>query len=230
MERLDGHYDAVLLDAGGVLLLPNPEVLRRGLAPFGLRPDDETCARAHYESMGEVDRLRAAAWDAVDRVFARAVGVPEKDVEAVLPVIEDLYLNHAFVPVPGAAEALLHLQDAGVALAVVSNATGTVERQLADHRICSVDGGDVARVSLVVDSHLVGVEKPDPRIFQLALDALGVDPDRSLYVGDTVHFDVEGARAAGMPCVHVDPVGRCPATDHPHTTSLTGLVRTLRAA
>jgi putative hydrolase of the HAD superfamily len=223
-------YEAVLLDAGGVLLLPDPEVLRRGLAPFGLRPDDETCARAHYESMGEVDRLGAAEWEAVDRVFARAVGVAEDDLDAVLPVIEDLYLNHPFVPASGAAEALLSLQDAGVALAIVSNATGTVERQLADHRICSVDGGDVARVALVVDSHLVGVEKPDPRIFQLALDGLGVESHRSLYVGDTVHFDVEGARAAGMTCAHVDPTGRCQATDHPHTASLIDLVRALRAA
>jgi putative hydrolase of the HAD superfamily len=230
VERLDLPYDAVLLDAGGVLLLPDPEILRRGLAPFGLRPDDDTCVRAHYESMGEVDRLRGPEWDAVDRVYALAVGVAEEDVDAVLPVIEDLYLNHPFVPVPGAAEALLCLQDAGVALAIVSNATGTVERQLADHRICSVNGGDVARVALVVDSHLVGVENPDPRIFHLALDGLGVASDRSLYVGDTVHFDVEGARAVGMSCVHVDPVGRCRATDHPHTASLIDLVRGLRAA
>jgi len=230
VDLLDPPIDAVLLDAGGVLVLPDPEVLRRGLTPFGLHPSDEICARAHYASMAEVDRLGAADWPLVDRVFARVAGVAEEDVDAVLPIVEDLYLNQPFVPVPGAAEALLDLQAAGMALAIVSNASGTMERQLADHRICSVDGGEAARVRVVVDSSVVGIEKPDPRIFHIALEALEVQPEHALYVGDTVHFDVHGARAAGMRCVHVDPLGRCPATDHLHAATLGDLARALRAA
>jgi putative hydrolase of the HAD superfamily len=230
VDLLDPPIDAVLLDAGGVLVLPDPEALRKGMAPFGLSPGDEVCARAHYESMAEVDRIGATDWPVVDRVFARAAGVEEEDVDAVLPVVEDLYLNHPFVPVPGAAEALLDLQAGGFALAIVSNATGTVERQLADHRICSVDGGEAARVGVVVDSSVVGIEKPDPGIFHIALEALGVPPEQALYVGDTVHFDVHGARAAGMRCVHIDPLGRCPATDHPHAAALHDLAQVLRAA
>ena len=60
--------DAVLLDAGGVLLLPDPAELRRVLAPFGRIPDDETCRRAHYASMREVDRIGGPDWPAVDRL------------------------------------------------------------------------------------------------------------------------------------------------------------------
>ncbi|TMM13848.1 MAG: HAD family hydrolase [Actinobacteria bacterium] len=215
--------DAVLLDAGGVLLLPDPAELRRVLAPFGRIPDDETCRRAHYASMREVDRIGGPDWPAVDRVLARVAGVDEDRLEETVSVVEEVYLHLPWVPVPDAAETLLALQAAGYPLAVVSNATGTMEQQLADHRICTSDGGHAARVAVVVDSDVVGVEKPDPAIFGFALDALGLPPDDCLYVGDTVHFDVNGARAAGLRPVHLDPFGLCPDADHAHVGSLAEL-------
>jgi len=219
--------DAVLLDAGGVLLLPDPEAVREAFAPLGATPDDETCRRAHYASMREVDRLGRADWTAVDRVFARVAGVPEDRVDEAVVVTEDIYLRRPWIPLPGAAEALRHLQGAGFSLAVVSNGEGTMERQLAEHQICAVGGGEAAEVAVVVDSHVVGVAKPDPRIFDIALDALGMTADRCVHVGDTVHFDVEGARAAGLRCLHVDPYGYCPHDDHSHIASLPHLVRAL---
>jgi putative hydrolase of the HAD superfamily len=102
-----------------------------------------------------------------------------------------------------------------------------MEQQLADHRICTSDGGHGAQVAVVVDSDVVGVEKPDPAIFGTALDALGLPPRGCIYVGDTVHFDVNGARAAGLLPVHLDPYGWCPDTDHAHIGSLTELARAL---
>jgi putative hydrolase of the HAD superfamily len=209
--------DAVLLDAGGVLLLPSPDVMRRVL---GVDADDETCHRAHYIGMREVDRVGRVDWVAADRVIARAFGVPDDRVDDAIPLLEQVYLREPWVPIAGAAEALLALEAAGYALAIVSNAEGTMEAQLAEHRVCSVDGGAVAQVAVVIDSHVVGVEKPDPRIFHLALDVLGVEPHRCVYLGDTVLFDVEGARAAGIAPVHVDPYDLCPHTDHPHVPSV----------
>jgi len=100
-----------------------------------------------------------------------------------------------------------------------------MEQQLMEHRICSVEGGQEAEVAVVVDSDVVGVEKPDPRIFSFALDALGLEADRCLYVGDTVWFDVQGARAAGLRPVHVDPYRLCPDDDHPHIAELRSLIR-----
>jgi len=222
-------FDAVLLDAGGVLLLPDPEAVRQAFASLGATPDDETCRRAHYASMREVDRLGRADWAAVDRVFARIAGVPEERIDDAVAVTEDIYLRRPWVPLPRVAESLRELQDAGFAMAVVSNAEGTMERQLAEHRICAVGGGEAADVAVVVDSHVVGVEKPDPRIFQIALDALGISGARCVHVGDSVHFDVEGARAAGLDCVHVDPYGYCPDDDHGHIGSLPDLVQALAA-
>jgi putative hydrolase of the HAD superfamily len=221
-----GGVDAVLLDAGGVLLVPDPKAVRRELAPLGVEPDDETCFRAHYASMREVDIIGGPDWPVVDRCFARAVGVPEDRVEEAVPFIDDIYMHDRWTAVPGAAEALVALQSMGMPLAVVSNASGTMEQQLLTQQVCSVDGHTVANVAIVVDSHVVGVEKPDPKIFSFALDALGGPaPERCVYVGDTVAFDVVGARAAGLWPIHVDPFGLCPGTaDHAHVTSLADVV------
>ena len=213
--------DAVLVDAGGVLLVPDPEAVRRELATLGVEPDDETCLRAHYLSMREVDRIGPGDWPTVDRCYARAVGVAEDRVEDAVPFIDAIYMRDRWTPAAGAAEALVALQDAGVPVAVVSIAGGTMEEQLLAHEICSVDGTTHARVAVVVDSDVVGVEKPDPKIFSFALDALGVAAERCIYVGDTVAFDVVGARAAGLWPVHVDPYDLCPdRDDHPHASSL----------
>jgi len=145
-----------------------------------------------------------------------------------------MYLSEAWIPVPGANDALLALHAAGVPLAVVSNAGGTMERQLLSHRICAAPGAvagtaqeRVAEVAIVVDSHVVGIEKPDPRIFALALDALGIEAHRCAYVGDTVFFDVAGARAAGLFPIHVDPYELCPHDDHPHVASVAAIVEPL---
>jgi putative hydrolase of the HAD superfamily len=71
--------------------------------------------------------------------------------------------------------------------------------------VCQVGDGPLHPVAAIVDSGAIGVAKPDPAIFTPALDALGTEPARTLYVGDMVHADVRGAEAAGMPVVQIDP-------------------------
>lgn len=223
------EIDAVVLDAGGVLLLPDPSSLRELLAPFGVEPDAERCRWAHYASTRAVDRLETADWRTIDRLVAAELGVAADQLDGATAAIDTAYNDRNWVPIEGAAEALLALQAAGFALAVVSNASGTMEAQLAQHEICSVDGGTHAEVAVVVDSAVVGVEKPDPAIFRFALDALDVAPERCLYVGDTVFFDVNGSRAAGLHPVHVDPYDRCPIDGHPHVHGVQDLVGALDA-
>ena len=225
------HVEAVLLDAGGVLVLPDPERIRARLGPLGAAPDDDTCHRGHYVGMREVDRIGWPDWANVDRVLGRFLGVPEHHLEDAIAELDRVYLEDPWVPADGAATALAALAAAGITLGVVSNASGTMEQMLLGHRICALesdpavdDGQQVARVSVIVDSHIVGVEKPDPRIFAIALDAVGLPAERCLFVGDTVHFDVDGARAAGLSPVHLDPYGLCPGTDHPHVRALADLV------
>jgi putative hydrolase of the HAD superfamily len=171
--------------------------------------------------MREVDRIGRGDWHTVDLCFARAVGVAEDRVEDAVPFVDSIYMRDRWTPASGAAEALVALQEAGVPVAVVSNAGGTMEEQLLAHEVCSVDGTTHARVAVVIDSQVVGVEKPDPKIFSFALDILGLDAGRCVYVGDTVEFDVVGARAAGLWPIHVDPYDLCPdRDDHPHAAGL----------
>ena len=221
------NVDAVLLDAGGVLLMPSPDAFRRHLAPFGVSPDDEACQRGHYASMREIDRIGREDWRVADRALAREVGLHGDAVDAACAAIEDIYLGDDWVPKSGVVDAMRSLRAAGLALAIVSNAEGTMARQLAGHRICQVGDGDGVAVEVVVDSTVVGVAKPDPEIFAIALRELGVAPERTLHVGDSVHFDVEGARAAGINAVHLDPYGFCPSDDHPHIRELAELTPTL---
>jgi putative hydrolase of the HAD superfamily len=225
--------DTVLLDAGGVLLLPDPQGLREalggaGVDGAGIAIDDERARRAHYACMAELDRLDRLDWPAVDAFLLRHLGVAEELVEDLVGRIEEIYVSRPWVPIIGAAEALIALQDAGFRLAVVSNATGTIEAQLLEGKICSLEGHRGARVEVVIDSHVVGVEKPDPRIFEIALEAIGGHRDRCVYVGDTNFFDVRGARAAGIRALHADPYGFCPHRDHPHIRGVEELVGRLR--
>jgi putative hydrolase of the HAD superfamily len=60
---------------------------------------------------------------------------------------------------------------------------------------------------VLIVSEEAGVWKPDPAIFQLALDAAGVAPHEAIYVGDSPHHDVPGARAAGLTAVWMNRAG-----------------------
>lgn len=227
----------MLLDAGGVLLLPDPDAIRSALAPFDVAvPDDETCRRNHYRLIREIDaRLHGydgfddPDWTGLDLTMAGYFGVDDADAEAARSPLRAVYLDLPWVAAPGAAEAMAALRAAGLPLAIVSNAGGDMEQQLARQEICSV-GGAAVPVAIVVDSHRVGVAKPDPRIFGFALDALGVHAGDCWYVGDTVHFDVKGARNAGLHPIHVDPHRFCPFDDHAHTGALSDLSSLLRPA
>ncbi len=115
--------------------------------------------------------------------------------------------------VPGSPEALVAIAATGVKLAIVSNADGSVEPQLAADGICQIGRGRGVEMDAILDSSAVGVAKPDPRIFEIALERLGVTADRAIHVGDTPAADVEGARAAGITPVLIDPYD-----DHPTAT------------
>jgi putative hydrolase of the HAD superfamily len=57
----------------------------------------------------------------------------------------------------------------------------------------------------MLDSHEEGVEKPDPRLFEIALERSGAQRGETLHVGDLYHVDVQGARGAGLDAVLLDP-------------------------
>jgi HAD superfamily hydrolase (TIGR01509 family) len=98
----------------------------------------------------------------------------------------------------GLVPALAGARAAGVPIAVVSNSEGTLEALFEDL-------GILRSFDLVLDSGVVGIEKPDPRIFAMALDRFHVPAHRALHLGDNFATDVLGARAAGIPVALIDP-------------------------
>ena len=102
--------------------------------------------------------------------------------------------------VDAASETLAGLRARGIATGVVSNADGRVEAMLGAL-------GLAPHLEVVLDSHLEGVEKPDPEIFRRALARLDRPAARTLYVGDIYSIDALGARAAGLTPVLLDPLG-----------------------
>jgi putative hydrolase of the HAD superfamily len=119
--------------------------------------------------------------------------------------------------------ALGRARDANIRLAIVSNSEGRLRAML--DRV-----GLLAFFELVIDSHLEGVQKPDPEIFRRALVRLGVHADRCVYAGDIPEVDVLGAERAGMHGVLVDTAGAyLDRADVPRVASVAALVDSLLA-
>ncbi len=233
--------DAVLLDLGGVFYLPDHERIGGALRRLGVTIDPERLDRAHYEGVaalgpfvGTIDHHGdgSSVWHAYNRAYASVCGVPDDALdEATATLLAEFGLGDVWVrTIPGAQTALRELAAMGLALAVVSNADGTVERQLRADGICQVGPGPGVEVGIVLDSGVVGISKPDPRIFALAIEALGVAPERTIHVGDTPAADVEGARAAGIRPVLIDPYDLHPDAPCERAGSLAEVAARLRDA
>ena len=118
---------------------------------------------------------------------------------------------------PGVVPALAALRSHGLRLTVVSNANG---------RLCQMFErvGLAGAVDCMLDSHDEGVEKPDPRLFEIALARSGGDRETTIHVGDLYQVDVVGARAAGIRGVLLDVAGLYADADCPRVSSLADLV------
>jgi putative hydrolase of the HAD superfamily len=221
-----GSVDAVLLDTAGVLLIPDHAVVAARLEAAGIPMGSGDIERAHYAGVAFIDVHPEAdpPRPAYLGVIAAELGVPEPQRKEAVAVLFDLWEGEPIAvfsrPCRGVPGGLQRLVDGGIRCAVVSNSDGTVEQQLRTHRICQAGPGPGVRVHAVIDSHVVGVGKPDPAIFHLGLEAVAAAPDRAVYIGDSVRFDIEGARSAGMPGIHFDPFGLCRHDDHDHIGSL----------
>ncbi|MGH8982628.1 MAG: HAD family hydrolase [Acidimicrobiia bacterium] len=229
------QIDAVLLDVGGVFLLPDHDHLAAALERAGVRVDRSRLDHAHYlgvaalESFVEGDR---EIWQAYNHAYARACGAGDDQVaEAVEILLNEFTVAEVWTrTIPGSREALRHIADLGVKLAIVSNADGTVEDQLRADAICQVGPGAGVPVDAVLDSTVVGVAKPDPKIFEIALERVAVAPDRAIHVGDTPAADVAGARAAGIRPVLVDPYDLHTRLDVVRVPSLAEVVELVASA
>jgi putative hydrolase of the HAD superfamily len=219
---------AVLFDAGETLVHPSPsfpELFATVLAGRGHVRTPETvidASRAVFHRFSEAARdneLWTTSPDASARfwksVYARMLGeleVAEPDglVETLYETFTDLRNYAMFDDVVSTLDAL---DAAGLTLGIVSNFESWLGELLESLGVRD-------RFEVVVISGTEGIEKPDPRIFTVALDRLGRAPDEAVYVGDNPEFDVAPARAVGMATVLIDRRDRFPDSDEVRITDL----------
>jgi putative hydrolase of the HAD superfamily len=222
------RFKAILFDAGGVLVLPDPTVLGPLLAYYGGNPSLESNRRAHYAGMAAKSAAGSgeAFWDEYNHSYVRSVGVADEDVEAAAVSLH--HTRNAYLwrwPIPESRTALAALAARGQPIGVVSNASGQIADVLSRSGVCQAGDGPHVSVRVVVDSHVVGVAKPDPRIFDHALPYFeGVARDQIAYIGDSVNLDIGAARAAGLHPILLDPYDDHPDAGFERIQSLMELV------
>jgi len=214
---------AVLFDAGNTLLFLDygrlarevGRALGRPLAAEDLALQAKPAALA-LERADTTDRERAS--DYLERLFLLA-GVPAEAIGQVRDVLLRLHRQQHLWSASDERTplALERLRNAGIRLGVVSNSDGRCEEALI--------AADLRKYfDVVVDSHDVGVEKPDPRIFWHALHQMAIAPADALYVGDIYEVDVVGARRAGMNVILLDPLKNHDERDAQTARSIAELV------
>ena len=222
-----GSFDAVIFDAGGVFVLPDPTVIAPLLAPFGGSIDLELHRRAHYAGMAAKSRVDAveADWQVYNETYVATIGVAA-DMAAIAATLlgrtrsADLWRY----PIAENVKAIEELAVHGVPMSVVSNAAGQIEWVLEWSGVCQRGEGPLVAMRTIIDSEVVGIAKPDPQIFEFALVEHSETPrDRILYVGDSVSMDVKGSRAAGLIPVLIDPFDDHDAADFASVRSVADL-------
>jgi putative hydrolase of the HAD superfamily len=209
----------ILFDVGNTLTYVDlervGEVLESCGLPFArerLEPAEEV-ARAtmyrHYdERPASSDRER---WTVYLETMLEHVGIRDRaQVDQVRSALAELHAKtHLWRRVANGARATLHaLGRRGYRLGAVSNSDGRVAELLEEVRLAPA-------FEVIIDSHHVGVEKPDPRIFEIALARFGGAAFEAIYVGDFYAVDVLGARRAGVEPVLFDPLRLSRVTDCP---------------
>jgi putative hydrolase of the HAD superfamily len=214
--------EVLLLDVGGVLVRPNFERLAGALQAHGVVADPAAMAAAEPRVKRELDLPPSPGlatdeergWRYFDLVLARAGVARSPAADAALLELKAWHDEHCLWEdvLDGAWSALERFRAAGLRLAAVSNSNGTL-RRLFDRL------GFAPFFEVALDSRVEGVEKPDPRLFRLALERLGARAESAVHVGDFYHVDVAGARAAGVRPVLVDEAGLYPDADCPRVAS-----------
>lgn len=210
--------ELLLLDAGNTVIFLDHIRIARFVNALGFSVDAETLVRTEGEAktflesptagdLVEVEwasraRPGARGWGQVIGTSLHRAGVPR---DRLAELLEKLWEDHvrwnlySLVP-DGIGEALDRLRASGVKVAIISNSEGMLARLFEQLKILS-------HFDLLVDSGIFGVEKPDARIFHVALETFGTAPDRALHLGDTYATDVLGAHAAGVRTALIDPHG-----------------------
>jgi putative hydrolase of the HAD superfamily len=199
--------ETLLLDMGGVLVVPNWARVSETLRRHGVEASVEALRSAEPAVKFAIDTFvgvstssDAKRWGDYLEGVLRTAGVPLSGgtLEALREIRAYHAANNLWEEVPAdVVPALQRIRRLGLTVAVASNANGTVQRAL--DRLGLSEFFDV-----VCDSHFEGAEKPQTRFFEIVLERSGGRPDTTLHVGDLYHVDIVGARNTGLNAILID--------------------------
>jgi HAD superfamily hydrolase (TIGR01549 family) len=193
--------NTLFLDAGGVLCFPSWTRVSTALAKERVDVSPAALAAAEPLAKRDIDEAtvigatddKARGWIYFNKVLEYAGVTLCEATDAALAVLREYHrIDNLWEEVPpDVVPALERFRAIGLTLVVVSNANGRL-RHLFDRL------GLSQHVDVLLDSYEWHVEKPDPRLFQIALEHAKAQPEHTAHVGDLFHVDVTGARAAGL--------------------------------
>ncbi len=234
--------DTLFLDVGNTLVSIDFDWISRELGARGVVSSSSELRRAEAAARPRVSMLLAGQGELarIDFSFStylggifevlemrgtRFGGGRDALVDQLVPVLKQPGATPRLWSwlLPGVPEALVGFRRLGLQLVVVSNSDGSVEQTLREQ-------GLVEHFDAVIDSALVGHEKPDRRIFERAIEVSGAIASRTLHVGDMYSADVVGARGAGLHALLLDPFDDWTGIDAPRLTDLAELHRILAEA
>ena len=235
--------DTLFFDAGGTLVSIDFGLVCKELSRFGVHCNFEQLRRAEAAARPIVSdrltKLEPATGEGLGlfEFFLRTI-LEQLSLKVADPSISVPTISKQLAPIlrpggrsnrlwsyvlPGVRESLLGLAAMGFKMVVVSNSDGTVDQLMHE-------SGLRPFFDAVVDSHVVGFAKPDPRIFEHALAVSGSDANRTLHVGDMYYADIVGAEAAGIRAVLIDPFDDWAGYGCPRLPDLPALYREMAGA
>jgi putative hydrolase of the HAD superfamily len=223
-----GAIRAVFLDAGNTLVGLDYEVIAGRIRADGHTVTADQVRGAEQRARVRLDpHLRGGSTETPDtfqlylRYTLEGLGIGwDRSADRIAADLKTAKPPYGLwsIPAPEAPAVLAGFRRRGLRLAVVSNSNGTVADIL---RLV----GLAEYLDAVLDSAVIGAEKPQPRIFAAAAAALDVRPEEAIHIGDLYSVDVAGARAAGCGAILLDPAGAWGPVDCPTAPDLPAAAR-----
>lgn len=224
---------AVIFDVGNTLTSPDWERIHIANRKFIDAPlDAEDLQRRISEILLKADNDKAFLKNLAGKSVRTSwhflklyedLGLNQSQLEEMIAALDELHLErHLWTRLnEDVFEVFKELKNKGLRLGVISNSEdGRVEDLLESVKF-------IPHLDVYLDSYVVGLTKPDPKIFLKAVKALDVAPEDSVFIGDSYTQDIIGAQNAGLKAILFDPLNLHPDKDVTKINSLKEIPRLL---
>ncbi|HDS09198.1 MAG TPA: HAD family hydrolase [Firmicutes bacterium] len=199
---------AIFFDAGNTLIFINFKIIKKILEDFNVKTslsdlkESEMKWRTSLER--DIEKLKHLKdQDILPFYFSQILNYLKLNDDTVKSIVDEIISKHrkkmlwSIFP-SSVYKVIKDLRRKGYKIGIISNSDGRLVNQLKSLKVWDL-------FDLVIDSREVGVEKPDPEIFRLALKKLKVDPAETVYVGDIYSIDIKPAQKLGIKAILFDP-------------------------